>query len=152
MSWRQSINFYSHKTFFFFQLTQVVWFLNLEKLTKFSFLLDIEEKIKNIFARESYIIEGIQGIPLQNNIFIYTASSMQFEILWRSVGCLKPQMPMHVYFPTRRGVIQLGPIHISIIGHLSIIIFPSYSPCSKSFSKGRGKSRPWQAALGCTPI
>ncbi len=42
---------------------------------------------------------------------------MQFEILWHSVGCLKPQKPMHAYFPTRRGVIQLGPINISIIGY-----------------------------------
>jgi hypothetical protein len=55
------------------------------------------------------------------------------------------------YFPTRKGIIQLGPKHISIVGHLSIIVFPSYSPYSKSFLKGRG-NRPFQVALGCTPI
>jgi hypothetical protein len=62
------------------------------------------------------------------------------------------QKPMYVYFPTRKGVIQLGPKHISIVGHLSIIIFLSYSPCSKFFSKGRSKYTPWQATFGCTPI
>jgi len=57
---------------------------------------------------------------------------MQFEILWHNVGCLKPRKPMHAYFPTRRGVIQLGPKHISIVGHSFIIVFPSYSPLNLS--------------------
>jgi len=54
----------------FFQLTQVVWFLKPWKLTKSSFLLDIGEKVRIILTRKSYIIEGIHGIPFQNNIII----------------------------------------------------------------------------------